>query len=256
MARVSIISILLLVIFGCTCQSYHLFTHNRLVLKSQTNLGFRSHSPNVCNINKMATDDEMELSPEEQKRRDDEQTQRSKELIQEYYRTVPKLVTIDSLSSQNIPWRRNVKIIQKKLPDSKPLTAEERAAIKMSQKEEFQKEKYALLVDNLFLCSLGFAFCWSFFPLSAALSYGLGSLFGIFYLTLLARFVENLGEGGIDTSGGSSRLALVILLVLLGGKYKEYIQIPPSLAGFFTFQITTLLRGLLPTETSLEDERF
>ncbi|CAN0140110.1 unnamed protein product [Heterosigma akashiwo] len=119
--------------------------------------------------------------------------------------------------------------------------------------DAYQKEKYALLGDNLFLCLLGFAFCWGFFPLTTAVSYGFGAVLGLMYLTLLARFVENLGGDGMDTSGGSSRIALVILLVLFAGKYNQILQIPPALAGFFTYQLTTLLRGLNPTP---EEEEY
>jgi len=191
---------------------------------------------------------DMHLSSPEKNEIEDQQTERSNRLIQEYYKMAPSLVTIDSLSNSGLPWKRKVSA-QKKLPDPKPMSEEELAAISAKQAQEFQKKKYALLTDNLFLCSLGFAFCWGFFPIATSLSYALGAVVGLLYLALLARFVENLGQGGIGSGGGASRLALVVLLVLLCGKNREQLELPSALAGFFTYQVTTVLKGLNEDES-------
>ena len=50
------------------------------------------------------------------------------------------------------------------------------------------------------------------------------------YLVLLAQFVQKMEEGGGASSG---RFAIVFLLILLGGKNKETLDILPLIAGFF-----------------------
>lgn len=101
------------------------------------------------------------------------------------------------------------------------------------QSKLFEKRKWRLIGDNVFIGLLGTCGAWCF-SFKAACSYGLGAVLGTFYLVLLARFVENLGkEGG---GGGSARLILAVLLVLLSTKNKDTLDLIPAVIGFLTYQ--------------------
>jgi hypothetical protein len=102
--------------------------------------------------------------------------------------------------------------------------------------------RVTFLLDNLFISSLGLCLMWSFGTYKDAFSYGIGSLLGLGYATLLGRYVESLGGGQGGGGGGAARFAPVLLLILLYSKNKEYISIIPEILGFFTFQIASLLQ--------------
>jgi hypothetical protein len=103
--------------------------------------------------------------------------------------------------------------------------------------------RITFLLDNLFISVLGLCLLWSFGTYKDAFSYGVGSLLGLGYAALLARYVESLGsKSGGGAGGGAARFAPVVLLILLYSKNKEFISIVPEILGFFTFQVASLLQ--------------
>ncbi|CAM9726906.1 unnamed protein product, partial [Sphacelaria rigidula] len=63
------------------------------------------------------------------------------------------------------------------------------------QDKLYEKRKWRLIGDNVFLGLLGTSGAWCI-SLKAACSYGLGVTLGTAYLVLLSRFVESLGKVG------------------------------------------------------------
>lgn len=109
---------------------------------------------------------------------------------------------------------------------------------------EYKQTQMKLLVDNLWISTIGFSLVWYAFDYKTSLSFGVGCFLGNFYLLLLSRYVEGLGSGAGDVGkGGSARFALVILLVLIAGKFKNDINLIPELIGFSIYQLTTLLQA-------------
>ncbi|CAM9345757.1 unnamed protein product, partial [Pylaiella littoralis] len=68
------------------------------------------------------------------------------------------------------------------------------------QERLFEKRKWRLIGDNVFLGILGTSGAWGL-SFKAACSYSLGALLGTAYLVLLSRFVESLGKEGQDGGG-------------------------------------------------------
>jgi hypothetical protein len=67
------------------------------------------------------------------------------------------------------------------------------------------------------------------------------------------RFVETLGSSGGGRAaggGGPARLALVVVLVLVCGKNKDTLEVVPAVAGFLTYQLTTLLQAFYDYENN------
>jgi hypothetical protein len=67
------------------------------------------------------------------------------------------------------------------------------------------------------------------------------------------RFVETLGSSGGGRAaggGGPARLALVVVLVLVCGKNKDTLEVVPAVAGFLTYQLTTLLQAFYDDENN------
>ena len=108
------------------------------------------------------------------------------------------------------------------------------------QRRLFQKRKWRLIGDNVFLGLLGTSGAWCA-SVKAAASFGLGATLGTAYIVLLSRFVESLGStdesGGISSGGGSARLVLAVLLVLIVSKNKETFELVPAVAGFLGYQV-------------------
>lgn len=109
------------------------------------------------------------------------------------------------------------------------------------QAKLFEKRKWRLIGDNVFLGLLGASAAWCI-SLKAACSYGLGATLGTAYLVLLSRFVESVGKEGAGSGrgggggGGPARLALAGLLVLIVAKNKEVFDLVPALSGFLAYQ--------------------
>ncbi|CAM9893116.1 unnamed protein product [Ascophyllum nodosum] len=124
------------------------------------------------------------------------------------------------------------------------------------QRRLFQKRKWRLIGDNVFLGLLGTSGAWCA-SVKAAASFGLGATLGTAYIVLLSRFVESLGStdesGGISSGGGSARLVLAVLLVLIVSKNKETFELVPAVAGFLGYQISGLVQGIYTDFDELEE---
>ncbi|CAM9964453.1 unnamed protein product, partial [Scytosiphon promiscuus] len=68
------------------------------------------------------------------------------------------------------------------------------------QQKLFEKRKWRLIGDNVFLGLLGTSGAWAL-SFKAACSYALGATLGTAYLVLLSRFVESLGKESDDGGG-------------------------------------------------------
>ena len=67
---------------------------------------------------------------------------------------------------------------------------------KVDRGKPYAERKLQLLIDNLWISTLGLALVWAFGSYEASLSYGLGAMLGFGYITLLGRFVEAMGTSG------------------------------------------------------------
>lgn len=112
--------------------------------------------------------------------------------------------------------------------------------MRAKQARLYERRKWRLIGDNVFVGMLGTSGAW-FFSFKAACSFGLGATLGTLYLVLLSRFVQNLGKDGGrgGNGGGAARLALAGLLVLLVAKNKESLDMIPALSGFLAYQAKT-----------------
>lgn len=134
-------------------------------------------------------------------------------------------------SEEKTYWRGNIQYTE--------ISPEKRGKIMKG----YDNLRITFLLDNLFISVLGLCLLWSFGTYKDAFSYGVGSLLGLGYAALLARYVESLGsKNGGGAGGGAARFAPVVLLILLYSKNKEFISIVPEILGFFTFQVASLLQ--------------
>lgn len=128
---------------------------------------------------------------------------------------------------------------------SKRAFADEEARKKeaISRGKSYAVRKFQLLFDSIWLSAIGLALCWAAFSLQTSVSYGLGAVLGFGYITLLGRTVEAMGTAGPGAGVGQARFAMVILLVLIAGKYRDFVQVIPALVGFSTYQIASFLQA-------------
>lgn len=66
----------------------------------------------------------------------------------------------------------------------------------VSRGTPYAVRRFQLQFDSLWLSTLGLAAMWAFASVEASISYGLGALLGLGYVTLLARSIESLGTAG------------------------------------------------------------
>ena len=69
----------------------------------------------------------------------------------------------------------------------------------VSRGRPYAERKFQLQFDSVWLSTLGLAATWALTSFEASVSYGLGALLGLGYVTLLARSVEAIGTGGPGT---------------------------------------------------------
>lgn len=78
----------------------------------------------------------------------------------------------------------------------------------MSRGRPYAERKFQLQFDSLWLSMLGLAATWALTSFEASVSYGLGAVLGLGYVTLLARSVEAIGG-----TGGPGAWPLAVLIV-------------------------------------------
>ena len=99
--------------------------------------------------------------------------------------------------------------------------------------DDFFSLQLALICLTLFLSIVITIVSIIFINISFGFSVFIGSIFGIFYLRLLAKSIGNLGK----TSSGISKVQLLLPVCLfIFASRNELIEILPSIIGFFLFK--------------------
>lgn len=104
--------------------------------------------------------------------------------------------------------------------------------------QDFYNLYQELLIITLALTGVVFVCVWIFYSLNIALNYLIGGCAGLLYLRMLAKDVERLGREKQQLS--KTRLALIVLLILLAGKWNQ-LQILPIFLGFLTYKATLII---------------
>jgi ATP synthase protein I len=104
--------------------------------------------------------------------------------------------------------------------------------------QDFYKLYQELLVITLALTGIIFVSVWVSYSLNIALNYLIGGCAGLVYLRMLAKDVERLGREKQQLS--KTRLALLVLLILLAGKWNQ-LEILPIFLGFLTYKATLII---------------
>ena len=99
--------------------------------------------------------------------------------------------------------------------------------------DDFFSLQLALICLTLFLSIVITIVSIIFINISFGFSVFIGSIFGIFYLRLLAKSIGNLGK----TSSGISKVQLLLPVCLfIFASRNEVIEILPSIIGFFLYK--------------------
>lgn len=117
----------------------------------------------------------------------------------------------------------------------------------LNSMQDFYKLYQELLVITLALTGIIFVCVWIFYSLNIALNYLIGGCTGLIYLRMLAKDVEGLGRGKQQLS--KTRLALIVLLILLAGKWNQ-LEILPIFLGFLTYKATLIIYVIRTTAFS------
>jgi hypothetical protein len=125
------------------------------------------------------------------------------------------------------------------------------SSLRSEMRESFARRREALVGDTAYIGFFIFCALWIFSANPfVSISYCFGATLGLAYAYGLGKYVENLG-GSIDDAGsaqgagvGEARFAFLILLILLVGKFRSVglLEIP-SIAGFFTYQLSSIAQG-------------
>ena len=121
----------------------------------------------------------------------------------------------------------NSSLIEDKLPIIKQLSQF------LEVSDDFFSLQLALICLTLFLSIVITIVSIIFINISFGFSVFIGSIFGIFYLRLLAKSIGNLGK----TSSGISKVQLLLPVCLfIFASRNELIEILPSIIGFFLYK--------------------
>lgn len=104
--------------------------------------------------------------------------------------------------------------------------------------QEYYQLQQELLVTTLVLTVVIFITVWLFYPANIALNYLLGACTGVVYLKVLARNVEQLGNGRSQV--GKSQLAIFIGLIIVATQWNQ-LQVLPIFLGFLTYKATLIV---------------
>jgi len=98
---------------------------------------------------------------------------------------------------------------------------------------EYYRLQQDLLLSTLALTGIIFLFVWFFYGLPTALNYLIGACTGVVYLRMLSKSVARLGRS--QQRLGSSRLALVVGLILVATQWQQ-LAVMPVFLGFLTYK--------------------
>ncbi|KAG8470967.1 hypothetical protein KFE25_009388 [Diacronema lutheri] len=120
--------------------------------------------------------------------------------------------------------------------------------------DEYARQKRGMLADQLFFTALGAAAVFAIGDLSMLAGFGVGSIAAFFYLVLLQRSVDAVGNPEAGLRRGPPPIVVVILFMAIVGKNHEQLALFPALAGFGTYKLATIAQAAVPA--SSEDRRI
>lgn len=111
----------------------------------------------------------------------------------------------------------------------------------VSSMQDFYQLSQQLLVLTLVITGVFFIPVWIFYSLNVALNYLIGAFVGVFYLKMLAKDVERLGNEKKRLS--KTRFALFIGLIVFATQWHQ-LQVLPIFLGFLTYKATLIVYTL------------
>ena len=115
-----------------------------------------------------------------------------------------------------------------------------------SSSEEYGQIQLRLILTTVMVSALAVAITALVFDLNTASSLLVGSLFGVFYLRLLARSIGKLGKSSNKIS--KVQLLVPVLLVLIVSRLPQ-LELLPALLGFLLYKPSLILDFLLESLT-------
>jgi ATP synthase protein I len=109
---------------------------------------------------------------------------------------------------------------------------------------EYYSLQNELFATTLIVALITFVFVWTFYSFNLALNYGVWACVGGFYLKMLAKDVERLGENKKSLS--YTRIVLFVGLIVLATKLND-LKISPILLGFLTYKAALVIYLLRKT---------
>jgi ATP synthase protein I len=109
---------------------------------------------------------------------------------------------------------------------------------------EYYSLQNELFATTLIVALITFVFVWTFYSFNLALNYGVWACVGGFYLKMLAKDVERLGENKKSLS--YTRIVLFVGLIVLATKLND-LKIIPILLGFLTYKAALVIYLLRKT---------
>lgn len=111
----------------------------------------------------------------------------------------------------------------------------------VSSMQDFYQLSQQLLILTLVITGVFFIPVWIFYSLNVALNYLIGAFVGVFYLKMLAKDVERLGNEKKRLS--KTRFALFIGLIVFATQWHQ-LQVLPIFLGFLTYKATLIVYTL------------
>lgn len=112
--------------------------------------------------------------------------------------------------------------------------------------DDYARQKRGMIADQLFFTALGAAGLFAVGDRSMLAGFGLGATAGFFYLFLLQRTVDAVGDPEAGIRRGPPPITAVILLMAIFGKNHEQLSLFPALAGFGTYKLATIAQAFVP----------